>query len=248
MKLIKLMKNKNLKIDIMTAFFNSLSEAAKKNRKIFFITADHGAWAIENLKNILKDRFINIGISEQNMVSVAAGLALQGKKVFIFSITPFVTQRCYEQIKMDICHSKLPVTIIGNGSSLTYAFHGTSHQAVEDIAIMRVLPNLNIFHPFDNLSAKQSVKYCLKSKTPNYVKLDKGFFPLIRKKSNNGFFNFVNNFKKKNILVITTGVITHDVQRLTSELKDKNIYLDILNMFILKPIKKKIFFKHNKEI
>ena len=75
------------------------------------------------------------------------------QKVFLFTITPFITQRCLEQIKVDLCFPNLPVTIIGNGSSLTYAYHGTSHQAIEDIPIMRSLPNLKNSNPCDNLSA-----------------------------------------------------------------------------------------------
>ena len=93
----------------------------------------------------LKNQYMNIGISEQAMASIAAGMALEGKKVFIFSITPFVTQRCLEQIKLDICLSNLPVTIVGNGSSLTYATHGPSHQAIEDLGRIMKLIQLCFF-------------------------------------------------------------------------------------------------------
>ena len=94
-------------IDIMSAFFDQLKNIAKKDKKVFFITADHGAWALSSFKENVPDQYLNIGISEQNMVSVAAGMALNGHNVFIFTITPFITQRAFEQIKMDICHSKI---------------------------------------------------------------------------------------------------------------------------------------------
>ena len=165
------------KIDLMTAFFSQLEKLGKKDKNVFFITADHGAWALAKFKKNLKNQYLNIGVSEQNMVSVAAGMALNKKKVFIFSITPFVTQRCLEQIKVDICFPNLPVVIVGNGSSLTYAYHGTSHQSIEDVAMMKSLPNLKIMNPADNASSSESVKLAYKSKQPVYIKLDKGFFP-----------------------------------------------------------------------
>ena len=171
-------------IDIMTAFFKELAHFGKKDKNLFFVSADHGAWALADFKKELKNQYMNIGVSEQNMISFAAGMALNGKKIFLFTITPFITQRCLEQIKMDLCFPCLPVTIVGNGSSLTYSYHGTSHQAIEDIAMMRSLPNLKILNPCDNVSSREAVKIAYKSKQPVYIKLDKGFFPDL-------------NFKKK---------------------------------------------------
>ena len=184
-----------MQVDLMTAFFNQLKILALKDENIFFITADHGAWALSDFKKSVKNQYLNIGISEQAMASIAAGMALEGKKVFIFSITPFVTQRCLEQIKLDICLSNLPVTIVGNGSSLTYATHGPSHQAIEDIAIMRSLPNIKILHPYDNVSSKYSVNLAYKAKSPVYIKLDKGFYDNIFSKPGD---NIIKSKKKNN--------------------------------------------------
>ena len=177
-----------MKIDLMTAFFHQLKNVALKDKNVFFITADHGAWALEDFKNSVGNQYLNIGISEQAMASIAAGMALEGKKVFIFSITPFVTQRCLEQIKLDICLGNLPVTIVGNGSSLTYATHGPSHQAIEDIAMMRSLPNIKILHPYDNISSAHSVNLAYKSISPVYIKLDKGFYGNISLKPGDKLF------------------------------------------------------------
>ena len=92
------MKPNKENIDIMTAFFQELESFGKKDKNLFFISADHGAWALANFKKKLKKQYMNIGISEQNMISFAAGMALNGKKIFLFTITPFITQRCLEQI------------------------------------------------------------------------------------------------------------------------------------------------------
>ncbi len=223
----------------MTAFFDRLKTLALRDKDIFFITADHGAWALSEFKKKLKNQYMNIGISEQAMASIAAGMALEGKKVFIFSITPFVTQRCLEQIKLDICLSNLPVTIVGNGSSLTYATHGPSHQAIEDIAIMRSIPNIKILHPYDNISSKYSVDVAYKSNSPVYIKLDKGFYENIFSKPGD---NLLRSPQKKNkrSLIITTGVMVHKIKKIVNKLNNIGFKIDLLNIFFIKNNKSKI--------
>lgn len=228
-----------MKIDLMTAFFDRLKTIALKDKNIFFITADHGAWALSEFKKKLKNQYLNIGISEQAMASIAAGMALEGKKVFIFTITPFATQRCLEQIKLDICVSNLPVTIVGNGSSLTYAKHGPSHQAIEDIAIMRSLPNIKILHPYDNASSKYSVDFAYKCNGPVYIKLDKGFYKNIFSKPGDNLLRFPQK-KRKKILVITTGVIVHKIEEVVKKLNQHGLQSDLLNIFFIKYNKSKI--------
>lgn len=228
-----------MKIDLMTAFFDRLKSIALKDKNIFFITADHGAWALSEFKKKLNNQYLNIGISEQAMASIAAGMALEGKKVFIFSITPFVTQRCLEQIKLDICLSNLPVTVVGNGSSLTYATHGPSHQAIEDIAIMRSLPNIKILHPYDNISSKYSVDFAYKSNSPVYIKLDKGFYDNIFLKPGDNLLKFSQK-KNKKILIITTGVFVHKILRIVNKLNKIGQVTDLLNIFFIKYNKSKI--------
>ena len=108
-------------IDIRDAFFDELYDIAEKDRNVVFLTADMSAFSLERFKKDLSHQYINVGVSEQNMISIAAGLALSGKVVFVYAITPFVTMRCYEQIKVDISGMRLPVTIIGAGLGFTYS-------------------------------------------------------------------------------------------------------------------------------
>jgi len=228
-------------IDIMTAFFHQLEHYGKKDKNVHFISADHGAWALASFKNKLKNQYMNIGVSEQNMVSFAAGMALNGKKVFIFTITPFVMQRCFEQIKMDICFPNLPVTIVGNGSSLTYAYHGTSHQAIEDVAMMRSLPNLKIIHPSDNKSSKEAINIAYRSKQPVYIKLDKGFFPDNNIKTSElreGVVEIKSN-KSNNVCLVTTGCMLHKVKKIATYLNKRNISTSIIDIYRIKPLNKK---------
>ncbi len=236
------MKNKLIKIDIMTSFFRSLKNLAIKDKSIFFITADHGAWALAEYKKSCSRQYLNIGISEQNMVSVAAGMALNGHKVFIFTITPFLIERAFEQIKMDISYANLPITIVGNGSTLTYANHGASHQAIEDLSLIRALPNFTIINPSTNKLAQKAVSLAYKSKKPTYIKLDKGFFPNsknIFKTLFNGCHEvYRNNILKNNCCIICTGTIVHNLQKLIEDNKALQNY-DLFELFIIKPINEK---------
>ena len=245
------MKPNKENIDIMTAFFQELESFGKKDKNLFFISADHGAWALANFKKKLKKQYMNIGISEQNMISFAAGMALNGKKIFLFTITPFITQRCLEQIKMDLCFPNLPVTIVGNGSSLTYAYHGTSHQAIEDIAMMRSLPNLKILNPCDNISSREAVKVAYKSNQPVYIKLDKGFFPDTYSSFSElkeGAYEFGNRKEQSELCIFSTGSMIETAKNISNDLKKENINSTVVDIFWVKPLNKdkikKIINKH----
>ena len=235
------MVNEKEKIDIMTAFFHELEVYGEKDKNLFFITADHGAWALAGFKKKLKKQYMNIGISEQNMISVAAGMALNGKKIFLFTITPFITQRCFEQIKVDLCFPNLPVTIVGNGSSLTYAYHGTSHQAIEDVAMMRSLPNLKILNPCDNVSSKEAVRIAYSSNQPVYIKLDKGFFSKTYSKSSelkDGIFEIVKSKEKNELCIFSTGSMIEIAKNVSDNLKKENINSTVVDIFQIKPLNK----------
>ena len=226
----------------MTAFFKELTSIGKKDKNLFFISADHGAWALAEFKKRLRKQYMNIGISEQNMISFAAGMALNKKKVFLFTITPFITQRCLEQIKIDLCYPNLPVVIVGNGSSLTYAFHGTSHQAIEDIAIMRSLPNLKILNPCDNLSSRTAVRIAYESNQPVYIKLDKGFFPDSYHKIkdiNEGLHEFDHMKEKNDLSIFSTGSMIEQAKKIQKILKEEKIEASVIDIFRIKPLNKK---------
>jgi len=140
-------------IDIRDAFFDEIYKCAAKDKNVIFIAADMDAFSLRKYKKDLPDQYINIGVAEQNMIAVAAGLALCGKKVFLYAIIPFITFRCLEHIKVNICSMNLPVAIIGVGSGLSFGFDGPTHHAVQDIAVMRVLPEIEILNPSDSASS-----------------------------------------------------------------------------------------------
>ncbi len=152
------------------AFFKSLFELAKKDKRIIVITADCGAPSLDKWREELPCQFINVGIAEQNMIAIAAGLALEGKRPYCYAIAPFATLRCYEFIKVDVCLMNLPVVIVGVGAGLSYNEAGPTHHATEDISIMRALPNMRIA----SISNNEQARNIASEIGPLYVRLDRG--------------------------------------------------------------------------
>ena len=216
-------------------FIDSLHSVAKKNKNVLLISNEQGATALDKFRKELKNQFINAGISEQNIISVSAGLASQGKKVFVYSISSFITLRCFEQIKIDLNIMKLPVTILAVGASYSYDKSGPTHHSIDDIAILRTLSNFEIYSPSDNNVLKKIFKETLKSKIPNIVRLDR--FPLKNIGEckevdvKRGFRKFG---KSKKIVVITTGITTQIVSELMKELSYEKIEILNLDMFQIK--------------
>lgn len=161
-------------VDLRDVFFDEVCEIASKDKDVMVLTADMGAFGLDKFKEDFPTQYINVGIAEQNMVNVAAGLALGGKKIFIYAIASFATYRCYEQIKLNLCDMCLPVTIIGAGPGLSYAWDGPSHHCLHDIAIMQVLPEMVILTPSTAAEAMKAARIGYKSQTPVYVRLSKG--------------------------------------------------------------------------
>jgi transketolase len=144
-----------------------------RNKNIFFLTGDLGFNALESIQKKFPDRFINVGIAEANMIGIAAGLALTGKKVITYSIASFITMRAFEQIRNDVCYHNLDVKIVGTGGGFNYAAHGVTHHTIEDLAIMSTLPHMTVVAPSYAWEAKEATRAVLTSKGPAYLRLGK---------------------------------------------------------------------------
>ncbi len=164
------------------AVINTITEFAKKEKKAFMIVGDAGYGVMDEFCRFFPERFLNLGVAEQNMIGFSAGLAMAGFKVFVYDIIPFLLYRAYEQIRNDICYQRLPLTLIGIGSGITYAPQGITHYAVEDIIIARSLPNLIILSPSDPLEAKRAVEFSFRSKNPVYIRIAKSGEKIIHQK------------------------------------------------------------------
>jgi transketolase len=142
--------------------------------EMVFVTGDLGYMALEKLEQKFGERFINAGVAEQNMVSVSAVLAHEGFIPFVYSISPFVTIRPYEQIRNDVCLHNLPVKLVGNGGGYGYGIMGSTHHNIEDIGALRVLPNMRIYVPFAASDVDLAVQQIISDKSPNYLRLNTG--------------------------------------------------------------------------
>ncbi|KKN12794.1 hypothetical protein LCGC14_1012930 [marine sediment metagenome] len=150
-------------------FFNALFEIAKDDKRVIVITADFNAPSLNQWWEKLPCQIINVGIAQQQMIALAAGLALEGKRPYCYAIAPFATLRAYEFIKVDVCLMNLPVVIVGVGAGLSYPEAGPTHHATEDISIMRALPNMKIA----SVSSNDQIDEVLKREGPMYVRLDR---------------------------------------------------------------------------
>ena len=205
-------------------FINQLVKAATKNKKIVLIVGDLGYGIVEPFKKKFPDRFFNAGVAEQSMAGLAAGLALKGFHVFIYSIANFPTFRCAEQIRNDIDYHNLSVTIVSVGAGLGYGNLGYSHHAIQDYALLRSFPNMIIASPSNNQEVEGTMNYLLKNPQPSYLRLDKSLELDCSKKIpsiNPGKWIFYkrNKSKSKN-LIISTGSVFTNCKRLS--LKNKN--------------------------
>ena len=141
---------------------------------LVFITGDLGYMALEEVSKTYGKRFVNAGVAEQNMVSLAAGMAYEGFLPWVYSIAPFAVVRPYEQIRNDVCLHNLPVKIVGNGGGYGYGIMGSTHHTLEDIGVMRVLPNMNVYVPLLASDVNEAVRMMAVDPAPNYLRLNLG--------------------------------------------------------------------------
>jgi transketolase len=158
---------------LRTAFLNELIAQARRRPDIFLVVGDLGYSVVEPFAAEFGGRFLNAGVAEQNMAGLAAGLASEGYHVFIYSIANFPVLRCLEQIRNDIAYHRLPVTVVSVGAGLAYGNLGYSHHAVQDVGIMRTIPELTIISPADPGEAREAVEKLVESPGPSYLRLGK---------------------------------------------------------------------------
>src|SRR5689334_10295707 len=153
-------------------FAQAMIKYCDEHQDLLFITGDLGYMALEKVEEKFGERFINAGVAEQNMVTVAASLAYEGFVPFVYSISPFVTIRPYEQIRNDVCLHELPVKLVGNGGGYGYGIMGATHHALEDLGAMRVLPNMRLYLPLLATDVRAVVRAMAKDPLPNYLRLN----------------------------------------------------------------------------
>ncbi len=228
---------------------NEVYNAAKTDERVIFIGSDLGYGTLDEFKAEIPERFFMEGIAEANIIGMAAGFAMNGKVVFVNTIASFLTRRCFEQTAIDLCLQNLNVRLIGNGGGLVYAPLGPTHLAVEDIAIMRALPNMTIVAPCDAEEMKRLIPETLNYQGPIYIRLAKGWDPIV---SSDGHpFEIGKGITCRtgnDALIITTGVMLKDALSAADDLKEQDIDAAVLHLHTIKPIDKAAVLKHAEKV
>jgi len=242
-------------LPIRQGFGEGLLEAARQDKNVVGLCADLIDSTKMNLfRDAFPDRFIEIGVAEQNLASVASGMARMGKVPFITSYAMFSPGRNWEQIRTTICYNNVPVKIAGSHAGISVGPDGGTHQAIEDIAITRVIPNMVVISPCDSIEARKATIACAKTKFPTYIRLAREKTPIMTTeetefeigKAKIFWHPSVDGRKKAEVGIIATGALLHKALLVAEELKGK-IDVTVLNLATIKPLDEKAIIELAKE-
>jgi transketolase len=214
---------------------------------IFFVSADFGAPALDRIRTDFSDRFINVGIAEQNLVNVCAGLALEGMTVYAYAIATFLTMRAYEQIRNNIAlmarHRNMNLNLLGVGAGLSYDMSGPSHHCLEDLSIMMTLPEISVLSPSDWITAQKLVDYSASLSGPKYWRLDGKALPGLYEDDaaidwDKGFCELIQG---GDVCLVSTGQPTHKALKAAQECSGDDI--GVVDVFLLRPLNEEALYR-----
>lgn len=210
---------------------------ARSDERIFFIGSDLGFGTLDEFKAEMPERFFMEGISEANIIGIAAGLALEGKIPYVNTIATFITRRCFEQVALDACLHNTRVRLIGNGGGLVYAPLGPTHLAIEDLAILRALPNMTIVAPADADEMRRLMPLTVERDGPVYIRVAKGGDPIVTD-DNKPFVigKAIPMRQGSDALVVTTGITLRLALEAAAELDKMGIAAAVLHVPTIKPL------------
>ncbi len=241
MKFDKSNAKKWFKMGPRAMFGQFMLDIAKKNKDLIVLSADLGrSSGLARFKSEFPDQYLSVGISEQNLIGVAAGLANEGHKVFVTSFAPFLSMRASEQIRMNLGYMKHNVNLVALGSGLSMGFLGNSHFGLEDIAIMRTIPNMNITCPADCAELGKVLNdYAFNNRGPSYIRLTgvPGSDFLYEENYKYNFGKIKRLFKGKDLLILSYGSILGQIKLSIRKIKIKyNLDIEVINVSTIKPI------------
>jgi transketolase len=192
-----------------TLFFEHLRKEMQTDPRLFVVAADMGLGLVEPFQKDFPNRYINVGIAEQNMAGVAAGLCNAGFRPFCYTICNFLVERCFEQVRNDICYHNYPVTLVGTSTGYDNGSLGPTHQVIDDIGCMKVLPNMRIYSPGTVTAMRAAFQDIMKEETPAYLRVGKGSYDLPVQGS--GVNHMVSVSQESDVLIITHGTILQSI-------------------------------------
>jgi transketolase len=220
------------------AFADELTKLGDEDSRIVMLSGDIGNRLFDKFKANHAARFFNCGVAEANMMGVAAGLAMNGLRPVAYTIAPFVTTRCLEQIRTDVCYHEVPVTIIAVGAGLAYSGLGPTHQACEDIAFLRALPNMVVICPGDAYEVRSALRAAMKQDRPAYIRLGKKGEPLVHRGPLDDFQigKAITIADGKDVCLLSTGNILPEAIEAAQKLEQQGISAAVVSFHTVKPL------------
>jgi transketolase len=219
------------------AFIRALTEEALRDERIVFLTADLGFKLFDDFAKKCPGRFFNVGVAEATMAGVAAGLALEGKKPFIYSIVPFATLRCYEQIRNDIAYHDANVVVVGVGGGYSYGQNGATHHALEDVGALRLLPGLTVVCPGDPAETEAAVRALARQQGPAYLRLGRAGEPAVHaEKPALQLGRALRLREGRDVALLCTGNQLHTGTKVAALLEQRGLSCRLVSMHTVKPL------------
>ena len=219
------------------AFADEITRLGKEDARVVLLSGDIGNKLFDKFKEHAESRFLNCGVAEANMMGVAAGMALNGLRPVVYTITPFTTTRCFEQIRVDACYHGAPVLIVGTGSGLSYAELGPTHHSLEDMAILRTLPGMTVLAPCDEVELRQLLRAALHLKGPAYMRIGKKGEPVLhRQPTELRIGKAVTLREGADTCLIGTGTILSEVLKVADLLAARSVRARVESFHTVKPL------------
>jgi transketolase len=224
------------------AFADEVTQLAKQDPRVVLLSGDIGNRLFDKLRGQSPKQFINCGVAEQNMMGVAAGMGLSGLRPIVYTITPFTTVRCLEQIKVDVAYHQSPVIIVGTGSGLSYASLGPTHHSLEDFAIFRAIPNLQVLAPWDVPSLRACMRMALESGRPTYIRIGKkGEADLCGTEVVPAIGRGLTIQRGSQVCILSVGTVAHEAVEAASILKEQGVSAEVVLNHTVKPAPLEVF-------
>jgi len=222
------------------AFLEQVWQGMQRDERVYFVTADFGSPVLDKIRRDFPGRFVNVGIAEQNLINVSCGLALEGFCVFAYAIAPFITMRCFEQIRVNLALLStvrpMNVNLIGVGAGYSYVMSGPTHQCYEDLTLMRGLPNLHIYSPSDHIGAEGLFTRCLAEKRPKYLRFDAQILPVLGQSSDDHALGYIIRRQGEGLCLIATGYMVHTALAIADHLAVHDIAATVVDLFDLSDV------------
>ena len=219
------------------AFADEVTSLAKTDRRLVLLSGDIGNKLFDRFKDVDALRFYNCGVAEANMMGVAAGMALCGLRPVVYTITPFTTTRCFEQIRVDVCYHNAPVIIVGTGSGLSYAELGPTHHSLEDLAILRTLPGMRVLAPCDGMELRLALRAALKQDNPVYIRIGKkGEPPIHSREPAFSIGQAIVVREGSDVALLSAGTLMPEVLKAADRLMSQGISAEVVSFHTIKPL------------